>query len=220
MSRARRRIVTATLSILALVAAAPAPAAPAAPAPFLAALAEFERGLAGDGSANQRARDRFQELLEGEPANPLYLAYLGSSFAIMGRDAWAPWSKLRHTEKGLALLDKALALLTPAHDQETVRGVPVSQEVRLNAAVTFLAVPGFMHRTAAARLVLSDALSSPAFAATPGRVQARLLLQDARLAQRDEKPAEEVEALQRALAAWPDGATATQARTRLKELGQ
>jgi hypothetical protein len=220
MNRNHRRFTVAALTILALVPAASARASDASPSPFLAAQAEFQRGLAGDGGASERANAQFQKLLEAEPTNPLYLAYLGSTFALMGRDAWAPWNKLRHTEKGLALLDKGLALLTPAHDQQTTRGVPVSEEVRLNAASTFLAVPRFMNRTTAARLAIADALASAAFAATPGPVQAQLLLQAALLARKDQKPADEVEALKKALAAWPEGTAAIQARTRLKELGQ
>ncbi len=218
MNRTHRRFAAATLTILSLLAAAPD--AGADPTPFLAAQAEFQRGLGGDGGASQRANAQFLKLVEADPANPLYLAYLGSTFALLGRDAWAPWTKMRQTEKGLGLLDKALALLTPAHDQQAVRGVPMSEEVRLSAASTFLAVPGFMNRTTAGRLAIADALRSPAFAATPGPVRAQLLLQAALLAQKDKKPSDEAEALKQALAAWPEGPTASKARARLAELGQ
>lgn len=221
MTRTHRHIASAiALSSAAALAlgAAPARAGEAGATPFLAALAEFERGLAGDSGANERAGAMFQKLADAEPQNPLYVAYLGSTFAIQGREAWAPWNKIRHTEKGLGLLDKALALLTPAHDQETSRGIPVSAEVRLNAASTFLAVPGFMNRTEPARLVIGDALASPAFAATPAPLQARLLTQAALLAKRDQKPAQEAEALRKALAAAPDAPAAAQVRARLEEL--
>jgi hypothetical protein len=220
MIRTRRRFANTTVTILALAVAAPTRAGVADPAPFLAAQAEFERGLAGDGGANVRAHAQFQKLVEAEPANPLYLAYLGSTYTLLGRDAWAPWTRMRQTEKGLGLIDKALALLTAEHDQQTARGVPVSEEVRLSAAATFLAVPGFMNRTEAARLAIADALASPAFATTPGQVQARLLMQAALLARKDKKPGEEAEALKRSLAASSEGATAASARARLQELGQ
>ncbi len=210
------RAAAALLTTLTLSAAGPVRAADAAP--FVAAQAEFEHGLAGDEAANERAHQQFQQLVDQEPANPLYLAYLGSTFTLLGRAAWAPWTKMRLAEKGLALIDKALALLRPAHDTDTVRGVPVSEEVRLTAASTFLAVPGFMNRTEPARLVLGDALASPAFAATPAPVRAQLLTQQALLARRDGKAREEAEALRQAVAAWPDGATAAPAQQRLKEL--
>lgn len=219
MNRDHHRFATATLTTLVLLAGGPAHATDSSPAPFLAAHAEFERGLAGDGAANQRAHELFQKLAEAEPTNPLYVGYLGSTFTLLGRDAWAPWTKMRHSEKGLGLIDKALALLAAEHDQQTVRGVPVSEEVRLNAAATFLAVPGFMNRTEAARLALTDALASPAFAATPGPVQARLLMQAALLARRDKKPVQEADVLKKALAASSAGATAAPARARLQELG-
>ncbi len=223
MIRNHRKLATvlaAALSLVTSISPAPALAAEAGSTPLLAALAEFERGLAGDAAANERASKLFQALSDAEPQNPLYLAYLGSSFAIQGREAWAPWNKIRHTEKGLGLLDKALSLLAAAHDEVTSRGIPVSEEVRLNAAVTFLAVPGFMNRTEPARLVLGDALASPAFAATPAPLQARLLTQAALLARRDEKPAQEAEMLQKALAAAPDAPGSEKARGRLNELQQ
>lgn len=222
MTRAHRHTgsALAALSFATALSLAAAPARAADAAPFLAALAEFERGLAGDAGANERAGALFQKLVDAEPQNPLYVAYLGSTFAIQGREAWAPWNKIRHTEKGLGLLDKALALLTPAHDQETNRGVPVASEVRINAASTFLAVPGFMNRTEPARLVIGDALASPAFAATPAPLQARLLAQAAALARRDKKPAQEADLLQQALAAAPAAPTAAQASARLQELRQ
>jgi len=218
----RSRAIPAALALFALSRWAPpvAQAAEAAPAAFVAAQADFERVLAGDAAAHQRAHAQFEKLVEAEPGNPLYLAYLGSTFAIQGREAWAPWTKMKLAEKGLGLLDKALALLTPEHDHQAVRGIPISAEVRLNAAVTFLAVPGFMNRTEPARVVLADALASPSFAATPGTFQARLLAQGALLAKRDKKAAQEAEYLRRAVAAAPDAAIAGPARARLVELGQ
>jgi hypothetical protein len=71
----------------------------------------------------------------------------------------------------------------------------------------------------AARLALADALASPAFAVTPPPVQARLWVQASRLAQKDKRPADEADALKKALAASPDGSTAAEASARLKELG-
>jgi len=220
MNRSRTRAAALALSAAFLAGPIAPRAADAAHADFLAAQAEFEKVLAGDTAANERAHARFQRLVEAEPGNPLYLAYLGSTSAIQGREAWAPWTKMRLAEKGLGLLDKALALLTPEHDRQAVRGIPVSAEVRLNAAVTFLAVPGFMNRTEPARVVIADALANPAFAATPGAFQARLLAQAALLAKRDKKVAQEAELLKRAVAAAPEAATAAPARARLVELGQ
>jgi len=216
----RSRTLAAALALSAVFLGAATRAADAGHADFLAAQAEFEKVLAGDAAANERAHAAFQKLVEAEPGNPLYLAYLGSASAIQGRQAWAPWAKMRLAEKGLGLLDKALALLTPEHDRQAVRGIPVSAEVRLNAAVTFLAVPGFMNRTEPARAVIADALASPAFTAIPGAFQARLLAQAAKLAQRDQKAAQEAAYWKQVIAAAPEASTAAPARARLAELGQ
>lgn len=163
---------------LALTAAGPAPAGEAED--FAAAEALFQKAAAGDGSATEPAVAHFTRLATADAAAaPLYQAYLGAAQALEGRDAWMPWTKLKATERGLASLDKALRRLEARHDQVWVRQVPVSVETRLVAATTFLAVPGFFNRLDAARDALKAALASPAFAAAPPAVQARLRQQQA-----------------------------------------
>lgn len=189
-------------------------------AAFLEAQADFERGRAGQADANERAHERFRLLSEGEPQNPLFLAYYGSTFAIQGRDAWAPWSKWRLTERGLGLLDKAVAMLGPEHDRLSVRGVPLALETRLVAASTFLGVPGTFNRLEAAKAVLADALASSAFASAPPEIRARLFQQAAVSARREGRSADEADALRHAAAAWPESAVATESQRRLLELGR
>jgi len=54
----------------------------------------------------------------------LFLAYQGSSYTLVGRDAWMPWNKIGYTEKGLDMIGKALRMLKPKHDFEKMRGAP------------------------------------------------------------------------------------------------
>lgn len=187
---------------------------------FTDARREFQRGLAGDGLARDRALELFEKLTGAEPRHPLYTAYLGSSYVIKGRDAWMPWNQLRLVERGLAMIDHGLALLGPEHDHTTVADVPLSAEARLVAITTFLQVPGFFNRFEPAKTLLRQALAAPAFAQSPPIVQANYFVQAADAAQRDDKPAEAREFLSKAIDVAPQSEFAVAARRKLAELAQ
>lgn len=213
-----RKPLLTSIVLLALLCAASAQADSVAD--FSAAEAVFRKAVANDSSATTEAVSRFEKLVSTDsPQAPLFLAYLGAAQALQGRDAWMPWNKLRATERGLDTLEKALRLLDPRHDRELVRGTPVAIEVRLVAATTFIAVPGMFNRYDQGKQALRDAFASPAFAAAPAEVKARLHQQAAIAAGRDKNPREEAAHLKLALEAAPAGAIAEAARRRLQELG-
>lgn len=203
---------------LALLAAFPALAGHATD--FAAAEAVFHKAGEGDGAAVEEAVRRFEQLAAGGgSAALLYSAYLGAAQSMQGREAWMPWNKMRATERGLATLDKALRRLEAEHDREWVRGAPISLEIRLVAATTFLALPSLFNRFDAGKQILRDAFASPAYAAAPGEIKARLHRQAALAAQRDNNARDEVAHLKQALEALPAGAAADVMRRRLQELG-
>jgi hypothetical protein len=185
---------------------------------FAEARSALERGRAGDAAAGARASELFQKLSESNPENPLYLAYWGSSWTLRGRNAWAPWNKMKLTEGGLDKIDRALAMLSPAHDQAMMRGVPVSVETRLVAASTFLALPSLFHRFEDGKAVVAAALVSPAFERSPAPVRAQLKNQASLVARKEKRDADEAESLRSVLALQADGPVAEQARVRLREL--
>jgi len=134
---------------------------------FQSAFQEFVQASAGDSSAIGRAAEVFSGLARSEPANPVLLAYAGAATAMKAGTTWLPWKKMGFAEDGLAQLDKALALLTPAHDATVQNGTPGVLEVKFVAANTFLAVPGFMHRQERGTKLLGEVLSSPLLANAP-----------------------------------------------------
>ena len=134
---------------------------------FQSAFQEFVQASAGDSSAIERAADAFSDLARSEPANPVLLAYAGAATAMKAGAAWLPWKKMGLAEDGLAQLDKALALLTPAHNAPIQNGTPGVLEVKFVAANTFLAVPGFMHRQERGAKLLGEVLGSPLLANAP-----------------------------------------------------
>ena len=145
-----------------------AASASAIPAPqFQSAFQEFSQASAGDKSAIEPAAEAFSALLKSDPTNPVLLAYTGAATAMKARTTWLPWKKMGFAEDGLAQIDKALALLTPAHAAAVQNGTPSVLTVKFVAANTFLAVPGFMHRQERGTKLLSEVLTSPLLARAP-----------------------------------------------------
>lgn len=157
------------LSVVLAASAAvwPLPASAVSEAQFQSAFATFIQAANGNPSAIEPAADAFAALLITERTNPVLLAYTGAATSMKANTTWLPWKKLAYAEDGLAQLDKALAMLTPAHHAVMQNGTPGNLEVKLVAANTFLAVPGFMNRHERGVKLVKDLLASPALASTP-----------------------------------------------------
>ncbi len=184
-------------------------------AAFEKAQQSFERNLAGDEGSGVEVLTQFQELVDNTPDHPLFLAYLGSGYTIKARDAWAPWTKMKSVDRGLDMIDKALNMLQPKHDEMLLRGSIVSMETRLVAISTFLKVPGFLNRTQAAKDLLQEALSDPLFEKAPPVVKGRLYLSAADAAKKDGNTGTERSLLQQAETLLPDGRFKTEVQSRL-----
>jgi hypothetical protein len=116
----------------------------------------------------------------------------------------------------MALLDKALALLTPAHSAPLQHDVPAALEVRFVAASTFLAVPGFMNRGARGAKLLQEVLSSPLLANSPLGFRGDVWLKGADVAAKDKRTDEARKYLNQLIQANAPQAAA--ARTQLTKL--
>ncbi len=154
---------------------------------FQSAFEVFARASAGDDSAVDAAAGAFAALRNADPANPVLTAYAGASVALRARTALSPLKKMSLAEDGLALVDRSLAMLTPAHDAPIERGTPGSLEVRLVAANTFLGVPPFMNRAARGKKLLHEVLASPLFANAPLPFQGSAWLRAAELARKEQR---------------------------------
>ncbi len=185
---------------------------------FTDAQSVFEDSLSGNQDATKAAIKKFEALVQKDPAQPLYLAYLGSTYTLKARDAWMPWTRLSNVEKGLGLIDKALFMLKPVHDTTGLRGSIISTETRLVAISTFLQVPDFLNRLQAAKDVLNETLSTAVFEASAPIVKGRLYMWAAEIAKREEEIAKERDFMEKALAVLPKGPFREQATQQLKGL--
>jgi hypothetical protein len=160
-----RRLRTAPLALGLCALAFGASAVP--DVQFEPAFATFMRANGGEEKAVEPAVEAFTALLKTEPANPVLLAYAGAATAMQANTTFLPWKKMHYAEDGLALLDKTLAMPGAASEAPLQHKVPAVLEVRFTAASTFLAVPGFMNRSARGMVLLNEVLASPLFKAAP-----------------------------------------------------
>ena len=73
---------------------------------------------AGDKESIEQAVASFTKLLQQSPKDPLVLAYLGSSYALLARESSAVADKVRFTNRGLRYLDQSVVI---APEDVTVR---------------------------------------------------------------------------------------------------
>lgn len=140
----------------------------ATPDQFASAHQKFLQATSGQEAAIEPATQAFVALLKAEPGDPVVMAYAGAATSMQARTTWLPWKKMRYAEDGLAMLDKALMLLSAAHNAANnavlQRNVPAALETRFVAANTFLAVPEFMNRKARGTKLLQEVANSPLLA--------------------------------------------------------
>jgi hypothetical protein len=147
----------------------------------------FLQASRGDTAQIEKAAEGFAALLKAEPANPVLMAFTGAATAMRANATWLPWRKLSFAEDGLSLIDKSLLMLKPEHDAVLQDGTPGALQVRLVAASTFLAVPGFMNRAARGNKLLQDIMASPLWAQTQPGFQGEVLLRAGKAALADQR---------------------------------
>lgn len=219
----RAAVAAATLALAAAgltlapaaVGAQPA-AATADDGAFAPAFARFQQAAAGDEAAIDDAAAQFAKLSAAQPADPVLRAYAGAAGSMRAKTTLLPWRKLSYAEDGLALIDKALAQLTPAHDAPAHQGVPASLETRFVAAGTFLALPSMFNRGARGAKLLDEVLKSPLLAGAPLGFKGAVWLRAGQQAAADKQPAQARQWLNQVVAAGAPQAAAAQAK--LKEL--
>jgi len=201
-----------------LLAETPAAAsAPATDPSFEAAFQAFSQAAGGDEKAIERAAEAFGALQRAQPADPVLMAYAGASTAMKASTTLLPWRKMAWAEEGLAMQDKALALLTLASDAPAHRRTPASLETRFVVANTFLRMPSMFNRHARGEKLLDQVLNNPLLATSPAPFRATVWL----LAAAQAKEAKRVDDARRWLQQVVDSGApqAATAQAKLKELG-
>lgn len=114
----------------------------------------FLQGVDGDKRAVRDAAHRFRSLNQRHPDDPVYLAYLGASITLQGRDAPNGIEKQRLTEEGLVKIDAALEQLSAYNDMPSSRRL----DTMLVAANSFIYIPSFFNRYEKGKGILHEIL--------------------------------------------------------------
>ncbi len=109
------------------VSAAPASAAEV---PFDKAVELHDAGREGDVASTERAVAAFDALVKKDAADPVVLAYLGSSYALLARDSRRVANRMRYANRGLSHLDDAVSM---APDKFTPRFIRVNVTAHIPA---------------------------------------------------------------------------------------
>lgn len=206
-------LATLAIALVATAAIVTSPPTQAAgTATYETAFAQFQVVLHGQPDGAEEAAVRWREVSAAQPTDPVPRAYVGASTALMARSTLLPWRKMTYTEDGLALIDKALAMLTPAHDAPGHRGVPSSLETRFVAATTFLGLPAMFNRQERGAALMKDLANSPLLATSPAEFRATVWLAAGDAAAKDKRVDEARQWFQKAATSGTSQAAAAQAR--------
>jgi len=142
----------------------------------------------GDETLVPAAVEAFKKLNKQDPSNAVVLVNLGAVTSMMARTTVLPWRKISYAEDGMALQDKALAMLSPSTEKVVFDGVETGLRVRFIAANTFVAVPRFFNRGAQGSRLMAEVQASPSFDAAPLAFKGAVWLRAAKLAAEQKKP--------------------------------
>lgn len=138
---------------------------------YVEAYQQFHSVSDDQGGSARKLAKQWQSIVDANPEDPFALVMLGSSHTLMGRDAWMPWSKLRHTENGLDEMAMAQRLLTHEHRDLYFQGMSITHHVQTMAAITFTQVPDFFGRHEEGFYLFQDVLSDTQFLALPAEAK-------------------------------------------------
>ena len=131
----------------------------------------YNQAATGDETQVEPAYERFTQLIETEGATALTLTYLGSIQTLKGRDAWMPWTKMKHVEQGLANIDKGLSLLTseitPLSQQASYQGLKENFLTRALGATTYSTLPDMFNHFERGYELFLTLLAEPEFKQQP-----------------------------------------------------
>jgi hypothetical protein len=152
----------------------------------------FKRFIAAETNKSEvkPAYEAFDSLRAAKPSDPVLLVYTGAAHTRMATTASEPMAMLAYVDNGVAQIEKALAMLTPAHDAPGYGGEPASLTVRFIAASTFLSLPETFHKGPRGAKLLDEGINSPAFVKASPAFQANVLMRAAYRAQQSKKISE------------------------------
>ena len=139
----------------------------------------------GGKKASKETAKLFEQLNKDYPGEPGILVLYGGSQTLQGRDAWAPWKKLKFTENGLDRMEKAVALLETSHREQVLGDLPLDLQVKTLTGITYVSVPDFFNRFDQGRQLLGEVVNDQRLADMPDQAYQYILLYAGQAAEKD-----------------------------------
>lgn len=178
------------------------------------ARAVFLRGVDGDSRAVREAVQRFRSLSQTHPQEPVFLAYLGASQTLQGRDAANNIERRRITEEGLGVVDRALGRQQASARQDS----PNYLDTLLVAVNTYIHLPAFFNRYDEGKRLLQEILAHRNFDGMAVAFKAATYLAAALVAHGEGDQAGYRRYLEQTVSADPNGRDGRTAGKMLEEL--
>jgi hypothetical protein len=181
------------------------------------ARAVFLKGVDGNARAVRDATRRFQSLSQAHPQEPVFIAYLGASMTLQGRDAANNIERQRLTEEGLREVDRALKL------QQSSNADPSSPrylDTLLVGANTYIHLPAFFNRYDQGKRLLQEIQGNKNFDAMAAGYKAAVYMAAALVAHGEKDEDAYRHYLDLTVSTDPDGRDGKAAKKMMQELGQ
>jgi len=168
----------------------------------------------GNKRAVRKALMQFRKLEKRYPGNPLVLAYKGGSLSLRGiSNSARPMNRMRDTEEGLVVIDKALRRLAKYQGDYLEK-----METQLVAAYTFINIPNdIFHRLREGAHLVKGLLAHPKFSEISPGMQAAIYFAAATVAEKQKNQDKLQHFLTLAVAADPDSQGGRDAQQKLDE---
>jgi tetratricopeptide (TPR) repeat protein len=164
-----------------------------------------DQGAAGNEEAVDKGFKYLDKVIELDPSNAVAFVYRGSLWTMRGRDAWFPFTKLKHVNKGIDEMDKANELSPENITVHLVRGINSVQ------------LPSIFKRLGTALKDFTYLLADPRFPHLNGYLQSTIYYWAGIAYKRDNQTEKAKEYLEKAISTAPESQLAKQAEKELKE---
>jgi len=169
----------------------------------------------GDKRAVRKAINKIRKLERKYRGHPLVLAYKGGALSLRGIDVYKrPLDRMRETEEGLVILDRALRLLNKWEGDYVE-----AAEARLVATFVYINLPdSIFHRLREGQRLVKQLLAHPRFAELPRGMRAAIYFAAATNADKHKDQRQFKHYLELTLETDPQGKNAAEARTLLNKM--
>ena len=164
-----------------------------------------DEGARNDSKAVDKGFECLDRALEVDPHNAVALAYRGSLWTMRGRDAWFPFTKLKHVDHGIDEMDRAVDL------------EPENITVHLVRGINSVQLPSIFHRLSTALNDFSFLLKLQQFPHLNVQLQSTIYYWAGVAYKHDDQKDKAKDYLEKAISVAPDSPSAKNAERELKE---